>query len=101
MRHNDTMTDNDQRPDARAVLLFIWWPIVLVALSGGVIMLTVFLSGASFSTDPLPLVILALIALGGLAFVPLLVKTTRSEFRGRGFSGFWKSFRNTNWGEGQ
>lgn len=88
------------RSDARPVLVFIWWPIVLVGIVGGAVLLFAFVSGASFSGGAMPLVIVGVIALGAIALLPVLVKHTRAEFRGRGFRGFWKSSRDTEWGDG-
>lgn len=86
--------------DGRPVLVFIWWPITIVAI-GAAILVAVLTAVERFSAGSgLPTGLCLIMGVFGFIFLPTLVSESRSEFRGRGVRGFWREARATEWGDG-
>lgn len=93
-------SEEEEKGDSRPVLVFIWWPITIVAV--GVALLTVFIVMAFGAREGagLPAGIVFVVGVFGFIILPTVVRDSVVQFRGRGVRGFWRAFRRTEWGEG-
>lgn len=91
--------NDESRPDSRPVLLFLYWPMVLIAVGAGAFVVYA-LFAFTLSGSMLPLFIVLFIGLLGLVALPFLAIATVRQFRGRGFRHFGRSARDTRWGDG-
>lgn len=86
--------------DGRPVLMLIWWPITVVAVGVGILILVVNAVFEIGAGSGLPSGLTLAVGVFGFVCLPPVVSASRAEFRGRGLRGFWSAARRTEWGDG-
>jgi MFS family permease len=90
----------DPEGDARPPLMLIWWPSTVVATFFPLLMLYLATTSTMDEGTGLPTGMTVAVGVFGFITLPIVASESLFQFGARGLRGFWRSFRNTEWGEG-